>query len=154
MSKFYVIGKASPELLKKMHADPTADRGAVMKSMCDSLGVKAISYEWLRGRFDVLFCVEGDYESVLAMKVTVLNRGMMSDLMVHEVFDYNSAFKKAADVSKTIASVSPDKSTIMFKIAVHDMAALHSFLDGSNPVSKPVFDEVMAGYEIYELAKV
>ena len=59
MSKFYVIGKASPELLKKMHADPTADRGAVMKSMCDSLGVKAISYEWLRGRFDVLFCVEG-----------------------------------------------------------------------------------------------
>ncbi len=100
MSKFYVIGKASPELLKKMHADPAADRSAVMKSMCDSLGVKAISYEWLRGRFDVLFCVEGDYESVLAMKVTVLNSGMMSDLMVHEVFDYNNAFKKAADVSK------------------------------------------------------
>ena len=49
MSKFYVIGTASPELLKKMHADPKADRGAVMKSMCDSLGVKAISYEWLRG---------------------------------------------------------------------------------------------------------
>ena len=45
MSKFYVIGKASPELLKKMHADPAADRGAVMKSMCDSLGVKAISYD-------------------------------------------------------------------------------------------------------------
>ena len=62
--------------------------------------------------------------------------------------------KKVADVSKTIASVSPDKTTIMFKIAVHDMAALHSFMDGSNPVSKPVFDEVMAGYEIYELAKV
>ena len=34
-------------------------------------------------------------------KVTVLNSGMMSDLMVHEVFDYNSAFKKAADVSKS-----------------------------------------------------
>ena len=34
------------------------------------------------------------------------------------------------------------------------MAALHSFMDGSNPVSKPVFDEVMAEYEIYELAKV
>ena len=72
MSKFYVIGKASHELLKKMHADPTADRGAVMKSMCDSLGVKAISYEWLRGRFDVLFCVEGDYESVLAVSYTHL----------------------------------------------------------------------------------
>ena len=62
--------------------------------------------------------------------------------------------KKIADVSKTIASVSPDKSTIMFKIVVHDMAALHSFMDGTNPISKPVFDEVMNGYEIYELAKV
>ena len=37
--------------------------------------------------------------------------------------------KKIADVSKTIASVSPDKSTIMFKIVVHDMAALHSFME-------------------------
>ena len=58
------------------------------------------------------------------------------------------------DSTKTIASVSPDKSTVMFKIVVHDMAALHSFMDGSNPVSKPVFDEVMDGYEIYELTVV
>ena len=62
--------------------------------------------------------------------------------------------KKIADVSKTIASVSPDKSTIMFKIVVHDMAALHSFMDGSNPVSKPVWDEVMESYEIFELGKI
>ena len=62
--------------------------------------------------------------------------------------------KKIADVTKTIASVSPDKSTIMFKIVVHDMAALHSFMDGSNPVSKPVWDETMESYEIYEIAKV
>jgi len=62
--------------------------------------------------------------------------------------------KKIADVSKTIASVSPDKSTIMFKIVVHDMSALHSFMDGSNPVSKPVWDEVMESYEIFELGKV
>ncbi len=62
--------------------------------------------------------------------------------------------KKVADVTKTIASVSPDKLTVMFKIVVHDMTALHSFMDGSNLVSKPVFDEVMTGYEIYELAKV
>ena len=103
MSKFYVIGKASPELLKKMHADPAADRGAVMKSMCDSLGVKAISYEWLRGRFDVLFCVEGDYESVLAMKVTVLNSGMMSDLMVHCLL-YTSPSPRDATLSRMPSS--------------------------------------------------
>ena len=62
--------------------------------------------------------------------------------------------KKVADVTKTIASVSPDKNTVMFKIVVHDMGALHSFMDGSNPVSKPVWDEVMEGYEIFELSKV
>ena len=61
--------------------------------------------------------------------------------------------KKVADVTKTIASVSPDKSRVMFKIVVHDMNALHSFMDGSNPVSKPIWDEVMEGYEIFELSK-
>ena len=61
--------------------------------------------------------------------------------------------KKIADVTKTIASVSPDKSTVMFKIVVHNMGALHSFMDGSNPVSKPIWDEVMESYEIFELSK-
>jgi len=42
----------------------------------------------------------------------------------------------------------------MFKISVHDQEALHAFLDGTNPVSKPVFDEVMEGYEIYEIQRV
>ena len=87
--------------------------------------------------------------------VAHLKEGMLEKFMGFMQSDEGMAErKKVADVSKTIASVSPDKSTIMFKIAVHDMAALHSFLDGSNPVSKPVFDEVMTGYEIYELAKV
>ena len=62
--------------------------------------------------------------------------------------------KKVADITKTMASVTPDKKAVMFKIVVHDMAALHAFLDGTNPVSKPIFDEVMEGYEIFELSKV
>ncbi|MGA1544970.1 MAG: hypothetical protein ACO388_09130 [Saprospiraceae bacterium] len=62
--------------------------------------------------------------------------------------------KKIADLTKTLGTVSPDKSAIMFKIAVHDEQALNMFLDGSNPVSKPIFDEVMESYEIFELNKV
>ena len=50
--------------------------------------------------------------------------------------------------------MSPDKSAVMFKISVHDEVALKSFMDGSNPVSKPVWDEVMISYEIFELSKV
>ena len=62
--------------------------------------------------------------------------------------------RKIADLTKTLASVSPDKSAVMFKIAVHDEVALKSFMDGSNPVSKPVWDEVMMSYEIFELNKI
>ncbi len=61
--------------------------------------------------------------------------------------------RKIADLTKTLGTVSPDKSKVMFKIAVHNQGALHSFLDGSNPVSKPIFDEVMESYEIFELNK-
>ena len=59
--------------------------------------------------------------------------------------------RKIADLSKTIGTVAHDQSIVMFKIAVHNMDALHAFLNGSNPVSKPVFDVVMEGYEIHEL---
>ena len=61
---------------------------------------------------------------------------------------------KVAVVEKTVASVTPDKSAVMFKISVHDMTALHAFMDGSNPVSKPIWDEVMESFEIFELNKV
>ena len=62
--------------------------------------------------------------------------------------------KKVADVTKTVGTVAPDKSAVMFKISVHNEAALKSFLDGSNPVTKPIFDEVMESYEIFELNKI
>jgi hypothetical protein len=59
--------------------------------------------------------------------------------------------RKVADLTKTLAAVSPDKRAVMFKIHVHDEAALNSFMDGSNPVSKPVWDEVMESFEIFDL---
>jgi len=62
--------------------------------------------------------------------------------------------KKIADLTKTLATMSPDKNAVMFKISVHDEQALNSFMDGSNPISKPVWDEVMLSYEIFELNKV
>ena len=61
--------------------------------------------------------------------------------------------KKIADLYKTLGTVSPDKGAVMIKIAVHNEDALNSFLDGSNPVSKPIFDDVMESYEIFELNK-
>lgn len=62
--------------------------------------------------------------------------------------------RKVADLTKTLGTVSPDKNAVMFKISVHDENALNSFLDGSNPVSKPIWDEVLDSYEIFEINKV
>ena len=62
--------------------------------------------------------------------------------------------KKIADLTKTLGTMSKDKSAVMFKISVHDEDALNSFMNGSNPVSKPIWDEVMLSYEIFELNKV
>ena len=100
MAKFYVIGKVSKDLLHRMQKDPTADRFASTKKVCDSIGVKLTSYEWVRGRFDVINIIEGDYESVLGMKVAIMNAGLMEDIMIHEVFDYNKTFNKAASAGK------------------------------------------------------
>ena len=62
--------------------------------------------------------------------------------------------KKVADVTKTVGAVSPDKKAVMFKIVVHNIDAMHAFVDGSNPVTKPIWDEVMESLEIFELKKV
>jgi hypothetical protein len=59
--------------------------------------------------------------------------------------------KKIADVTKTVAAVTPDKGAVMFKITVHNEQALRDFLSGKNPVSKPIFDERVASTQVWEL---
>ena len=61
--------------------------------------------------------------------------------------------KKIADVTKTIVTAAPDKSAVMFKIFCTDEDALHKFIEGTE-VSKPVMDEVMDSYTIYDLTIV
>ena len=102
MARFYLVGKISSELMKRMQNDPSADRYASTKKVTEAAGLKLISYEWVRGRFDVISCVEGDYEQALSLKIAFKNSGLMDDLMVHEVFDYNKAFKNAADATKSV----------------------------------------------------
>ena len=87
--------------------------------------------------------------------VAKLNEGRIGIFMVFMQSEEGmSERRKIADLTKTLGTVSPDKNAVMFKIVVHDENALNSFLDGSNPVSKPIFDEVILSYEIFELNKV
>jgi len=62
--------------------------------------------------------------------------------------------KKIAHVEKTVASVTPDKSAVMFKISVHNEEALRKFVTGQNPVAKPIFDECIESVQMWEMNKV
>ncbi len=62
--------------------------------------------------------------------------------------------KKIADVTKTVAAVTPDKSAVMFKISVHNEEALRKFVTGQNPVGKPIYDECVESIQVWELSPV
>ena len=62
--------------------------------------------------------------------------------------------KKIAHVEKTVAAITPDKSAVMFKISVHNEAALKEFISGKNPVMKPIFDECVESVQVWELSSV
>ena len=59
---------------------------------------------------------------------------------------------KVAVVEKTIGTVTPDKSTVMFKIFCTDEAALYTFIEGTE-VSKPIMSAVLDSYSVYHLTK-
>ena len=63
----------------------------------------------------------------------------------------NKGFKVAV-VEKTIGTVTPDKSTVMFKIFCTDEAALYKFIEGTE-VSKPIMSAVLDSYSVYHLTK-
>ena len=62
--------------------------------------------------------------------------------------------KSAAYPEKTIASVTPDKGGIMFKVHVHNVDAMKQLVSGTHPVGKPIFDECVNKMHIWELNKV
>ena len=102
MAKFYLIGKISEELMRRMQNEPSADRFSSTKKVTEAAGLKMVSYEWVRGRFDIIATGEGDTESIVGMKVAFLNSGLMDELMIHEVIDYNKAFSRASDAAKSV----------------------------------------------------
>ena len=65
-----------------------------------------------------------------------------------------SVRKTAAHPEKTIASVKPDKSGIMFKVHVHNEEKMKELVSGKNPIGKPIFEECVNKMDAWELTKV
>ena len=61
---------------------------------------------------------------------------------------------KFAIPSKTIGTVAPDKSAVMFKVFVTDKNGMMDFVSGKNPAIKPTYDECIESVQLWDLSEV
>ena len=61
---------------------------------------------------------------------------------------------KFAIPSKTIGTVTPDKSAVMFKVFVTDKDGMMNFVSGRNSVIKPIYEECIESVQLWDLSEV
>ena len=61
---------------------------------------------------------------------------------------------KVAVVEKTIGTVAPDKSGMLFKVNVHNEAGMKEFVTGNNPTAKAIYAECIESAKLYELSEI
>ena len=67
MAKYYVMGNFS----QKGHSGlltGVSNRGNIVKSACEAMGCRFISYDVTEGEFDFILVLEGDSEQIIAAK--------------------------------------------------------------------------------------
>jgi uncharacterized protein with GYD domain len=74
MAKYYVMGNFSQKGHKGLLTGDS-NRGNIVKSGCEAMGCKFISYDVTEGEFDFILVLEGDSEQIMAAKGAT----MMSD---------------------------------------------------------------------------
>jgi uncharacterized protein with GYD domain len=67
MAKYYVMGNFSQKGHKGLLTGDT-NRGSIVKSACEAMGCKFISYDVTEGEFDFILVLEGDSEQIMAAK--------------------------------------------------------------------------------------
>ena len=61
---------------------------------------------------------------------------------------------KFAIPSKTIGTVTPDKSAVMFKVFVTDKDGMMNFVSGKNVAIKTIYDERIQSVQLWDLSEV
>ena len=72
--------------------------------MTEAAGLKMISYEWVRGRFDVISCVEGEFEQAIALKIAFKNSDKKDSIYFIHLNHTNPALNKDSDEYKKVIS--------------------------------------------------
>ncbi|MDC0194918.1 GYD domain-containing protein [Alphaproteobacteria bacterium] len=100
MTKYYLIGKLSMNYIQGMMSNPDQDRKLIVEKMTESVNCKLHGMDFVRGDYDIVATVEGDYESILSCKMAVMQSGMMNEMIILDTnFDIYKASKLASTAS-------------------------------------------------------
>ena len=61
---------------------------------------------------------------------------------------------KFAIPAKTVGTVTPDKSAVMFKVFVTDHDGMENFCSGKNPAIAPIYEECIESVQLWDLTEV
>ena len=96
MAKFYMMAKYTPEALKGFMSKPTDDRKAAVTKLVESVGGNLISFDIVRGDYDLVMVVDSiDFNSAAGAKIAVQSTGMATDAVILEAVDMTEIVSKA-----------------------------------------------------------
>ena len=100
MAKFYTMGCYTNKGLAGFVNNPSTDRKAATKALCEAGGAKMLDYSLLRGSYDFIAVLEGTFEQMAAAKMVAVSSGTVNNFTILESADLN----KIADIAKKMSS--------------------------------------------------
>ena len=100
MAKFYTMGCYTDKGLAGFINNPSTNRQAATKALCEAGGAKMLDYSLLRGSYDFIAVLEWTFEQMPAAKMVAVSSGTVNNFTILESADLN----KIADTAKKMAS--------------------------------------------------
>ena len=97
MAKIYLKAKYTPEALKGFLSSPSDDRKQAVNKLVDSIGGNVLSFDIVRGPYDIIISVEvSNFAAVAGAKIAVQSSGMVSDAVILEAIDMTEIVTQAS----------------------------------------------------------
>ena len=81
--------------------NPSTNRQAATKALCEAGGAKMLDYSLLRGAYDFIAVLEGTFEQMAAAKMVAVSSGTVSNFTILESVDLNNIANLAKKMSST-----------------------------------------------------
>ena len=101
MKKFYTMGCYTDKGLAGFVNNPSTNRQAATKALCEAGGAKMLDYSLLRGAYDFIAVLEGTFEQMAAAKMVAVSSGTVNNFTILESVDLNNIANIAKKMSST-----------------------------------------------------